>query len=73
MDGWVEYLSEEPLHPDRSEIQLAQLTHLVASFVGVKDADVSDWMPSVRKEKEPEEQILDLKGKELEDFLFGIM
>lgn len=65
LSEWAEYYKLEPFMADRSEIQIAQLSHMVASFMGNKNLDVTDFMPSTEKEKKSKQEVLLTKVKAL--------
>lgn len=50
---WVEYLDEKPLMVDRNELQMAQLSQMIAAYMGGKKnkTQMSDFMPSFKKVK----------------------
>ena len=56
---WYDYYSEEPFYADRLEMQMANISLMVANFGGSKKAKHSDFM--VRKIEKKE---LSLKERE---------
>lgn len=47
---WAEYSRLEPFIADRNEVQIAQLSCMVAAFMGEK-VELTDFMLSVEKQK----------------------
>ncbi|WP_345993765.1 hypothetical protein [Sulfurimonas sp. HSL-1716] len=47
---WLEYYEMEPFHADRSEVQLATMSHMMNAFMG-GSAKATDFMLTYKEKK----------------------